>query len=74
MIETHETFIKPRRSYGQGGKMFQSEFKQKKTKETIQSIQQRNSESNRIQTETGKGFKLEADAKQVKARPELYDK
>ncbi|MCG6194032.1 transcriptional regulator [Leptospira sp. FAT2] len=54
--------------------MFQSEFKQKKTKETIQSIQQRNSESNRIQTETGKGFKLEADAKQVKARPELYDK
>lgn len=74
MIETHETFIKPRRSYGQGGNMFQSEFKRKKTKETIQSIPQWNSDVNRIQNEADKGLKLEADTKQVKVRPELYDK
>ncbi|MBW0435797.1 hypothetical protein HGB47_19505 [Leptospira yasudae] len=54
--------------------MFQSEFKRKKTKETIQSIPQWNSDANRIQNEADKGLKLEADTKQVKVRPELYDK
>ncbi|WP_167883445.1 hypothetical protein [Leptospira yasudae] len=54
--------------------MFQSEFKRKKTKETIQSIPQWNSDVNRIQNEADKGLKLEADTKQAKVRPELYDK
>ncbi|WP_036047572.1 hypothetical protein [Leptospira mayottensis] len=59
----HETFIKPCRSYGPY--MFHSEYKYEKTKKEIQHTNQnQNSDPKRLESKT----------KQVKVRPELYDK
>lgn len=63
----------------QGGKMFNSEYKHKKIKEPIQNqhavAYHWNSDSSRNANETETGFQvLESKTKQVKVRPELYDK
>ncbi|WP_036063791.1 hypothetical protein [Leptospira noguchii] len=64
--------IKPYRSYDQGEKMFNSEYKHKKTEESIQQTYHQNSDLNRNPIESENS---EPKTKQIRvARPELYDK